>query len=239
VEASHEGARHEEAGLEEAQLVEAGHEAARHEAAGPPGARSDVEPREARPRTRADRRGLRPLRLAVALLATLVGLGAAIALRRRALIERPSMGLVTVEVVPADAELLLDGAQLKDTVERGAITAHLTPGILHVFAAHREGFVDAQVSVQLARGEERPLRIELQRPPGQLLVRSSPEGARVVFDGQDRGATPALLTGVDPERAHSVLLDKRCFRPWQVTFPRRGAPPELSATLAPDGSCPR
>jgi serine/threonine protein kinase len=142
-------------------------------------------------------------------------------------------GLVTIVTDPEDAELSLDGAPLKDSLDRGAIEAHLAPGIEHSVGARREGFVDQLQRVQVARGEKLELRIVLQRPPGQLTIRSTPPGAQILFDGRERGATPALLSDVDAARAHVLTLEKRCFLPFKLSLAAREDVRHVSATLEP------
>ncbi len=147
-------------------------------------------------------------------------------------------GLVTIITDPEDAEVSLDGAPLKDSLDRGPTEAHLAPGIEHSVGARREGFVDELQRLQVARGEKRELRIVLQRPPGQLTIHSSPPGAQILFDGRERGATPALLSDVDTARAHVLTLEKRCFLPFKLSLAAREDVREVSATLeAVRGPC--
>jgi hypothetical protein len=147
-------------------------------------------------------------------------------------------GLVTILTDPDDAELSLDGAPLKDSLDRGPTEVHLAAGIEHSVGARREGFVDELQRIQVARGEKRELRIVLQRPPGQLTIHSSPPGAQILFDGRERGATPALLSDVDTAQAHVLTLEKRCFLPFKLSLAAREDVREVSATLeAVRGPC--
>jgi serine/threonine protein kinase len=172
--------------------------------------------------------------VAALVLAALAGLTAlALILWKRETTSASPTGLVTIVADPEDAELSLDGAPLKDSLDRGPIEAHLAPGIEHAVGAHREGFVDQLQRIQVARGDKRELRIVLQRPPGQLTIHSSPPGAQILLDGRERGATPALLTDVDPARAHVLTLEKRCFLPFKLSLAAREDVREVSATLEP------
>ena len=150
----------------------------------------------------------------------------------------PPSGSVTVTTDPEDAVLLLDGAQVKDPLDRDWTEPRLTAAVDHVLTVRREGFADQVQQVRLAPGEQKVLRVTLQPLPGQLTVRSTPAGAQVFIDGQKLGITPAWLPGVDPAQPHAVVLEKHCFRPWQVAIAPHAGRREVVATLeAAPGAC--
>jgi len=150
-----------------------------------------------------------------------------------------STGSVAVAIVPADAVLLLDGAQVKDPSDPGWKEAHLSAGPDHVLTARREGFIEQVIALTLKPDESRTLKLELKPLPGELSLRSSPPGAQVFVDGQRRGVTPAYLPDVDADQPHAISLEKKCYRPWQVGVPAHAGRRELAATLELlPGACP-
>ena len=143
----------------------------------------------------------------------------------------PPSGSVAVTTAPADAVLLLDGAQVKDPSDQGWNEAHLSAGLAHTLTARREGFVEQVVPLTLKPGETRTFRIELKPLPGELALRSSPPGAQIFIDGQKRGLTPAYLPDLDAAQPHAISLEKNCYRPWQIGVPAYAGRRNLAATL--------
>jgi hypothetical protein len=68
---------------------------------------------------------------------------------------------------------------------------------------------------------------------GEITVLSSPPGAQVWLDGVRKGLTPAFLPSIDPAARHAITVEKKCYRPWQVSIPARAGRRELAATLQP------
>lgn len=112
-----------------------------------------------------------------------------------------------------------EGAQVRVNRTDGApacalpCALDLAPGnqIVHVQA---EGFFPAQLPVELAKGAEVDLAIELQALPpatGSLRVTSNHEGALVQVDGKEVGFTPIVIE--QPVGLHKVLVTMPDMRP--------------------------
>ncbi|HEX9576978.1 MAG TPA: serine/threonine-protein kinase [Myxococcales bacterium] len=151
----------------------------------------------------------------------------------------PATGSLAVKLDPADSQLLLDGAQVKDSAGPQWSEPRLSAGNEHVLTARHDGYAEQSVPVALARGEQRKLSITLIRLTGELVVLSAPSGAQVYVDGVRRGVTPAYLPDIDSAKSHAVTVEKRCYRSWQVAVPARTGRRELAASLlAAVGACP-
>jgi hypothetical protein len=149
------------------------------------------------------------------------------------------MASVSVSTEPPDAVLLLDGAQVKEAADKDWTEPKLTAGVEHLLTARRTGFAEQALPVTLRPGEARTVTIQLQPLQGELIVRSSPPGALVYVDGERRGATPAYLPNLDVAAAHAVVLEKKCYRTWQMAVPAHAGRRELAASLEPAvAACP-
>jgi serine/threonine protein kinase len=150
----------------------------------------------------------------------------------------PTASLV-VTTEPEDAQVLLDGAQVKDPLDRGYTEPGLSAGVQHVLTVRRDGFAEQVSQLTLQAAEQKVLLVKLQPLPGQLTVRSTPSGAQVFLDGQKVGLTPAYLPEVKQGQSHAIVLEKHCFRTWQVAVPANAGRREVAATLEPvPGACP-
>ena len=142
-------------------------------------------------------------------------------------------GSLSVTLEPPDAQLLLDGAQVKDSRDPQWIEPRLTAGTEHVLLARRDGYAEQTVPVTVSRGERKDLKIALQAPVSPVVVLSSPPGAQVYVDGERKGQTPAWLALLDPAVPHAISVEKKCYRAWQVALPPRAGPRQVAATLSP------
>jgi hypothetical protein len=148
-------------------------------------------------------------------------------------------GSLSIKLDPADAQLLLDGAQVKDSGDPQWSEQRLSTGNEHVLTARRDGYAEQAVPVTLSRGEQKTMTITLTPVTSELVVVSSPSGAQVYLDGVRKGVTPAYLPSIDPAKSHAVTVEKKCYRAWQVAVPTRSGRRELAATLvAAPGACP-
>ena len=116
---------------------------------------------------------------------------------------RAGEGELVVQTRPVSARVLVDGK------ERGVtpLTMRLASGahVLEVQVGKTEPRViplTIQANVQTAQ------YIELQGVPttGALEIRSEPSGARILFDGQPRGTTPATIQNI-PVGDHTVVVE--------------------------------
>ncbi|HUJ28304.1 MAG TPA: PEGA domain-containing protein, partial [Myxococcales bacterium] len=150
-----------------------------------------------------------------------------------------NMGALAVTVDPADAQLLLDGALVKDAHDAQWVASRLSAGSEHVLTARRDGYSPQSVPLTLKAGETRSVAITLQPSLGDIAVLSSPAGAQVYVDGVRRGTTPAWVPNVDSRADHAVTVEKKCYRTWQVALPARTGRRQVAATLQPaPGACP-
>ncbi len=148
-------------------------------------------------------------------------------------------GSLAVTLGPSDAQLLLDGAQVKDSSDPQWAEARLTAGAEHMLTARRDGYIEQSVPVTLKAGEEKKLKIVLQAQANAITVLSSPPGAQVYVDGEKKGLTPAYLATLDPAAGHAISIEKKCYRSWQVALPPRAGPRQVAASLQPaPGACP-
>jgi serine/threonine protein kinase len=83
----------------------------------------------------------------------------------------------------------------------------------------------------LERAEQKSPAIKLDAVASEITVLSSPPGAQVWLDGVRKGVTPAFLPSIDPAARHAITVEKKCYRPWQVSIPARAGRRELAATL--------
>jgi hypothetical protein len=148
-------------------------------------------------------------------------------------------GSLAVAVQPADAQLLLDGAQVKDSRDPQWSEPRLAAGSEHTITARRDGYLEQSVPVTLDRGEQKTLKIALQASANSITVLSSPQGAQVYVDGEKKGLTPAYLSTLDPAVSHAISVEKKCYRSWQVALPPHAGPRQVAASLQPaPGACP-
>jgi PEGA domain len=143
-----------------------------------------------------------------------------------------------VTVIPASATIAIDGRPLEriapsppqgqpgpratvplfiaNTREPGAgekVVAEqfdvlLDPGA-HVLTLTRHGFAPALLNKTFSPGAREDLRLELDRLPAHLDVRSNEEGAIVYLDGRDVGTAPVQLSR--PAGHYHVLVEKDGF----------------------------
>ncbi len=94
----------------------------------------------------------------------------------------------------------------------------LSPGA-HFVQAYREGYATRTVRVALNAGDD-PRSLELSLDSlslGSLEVLSTPLGATVVLDGENRGNTPIKIQGIYPGE-HRLVLRRARYEPWSTTL---------------------
>jgi hypothetical protein len=151
------------------------------------------------------------------------------------------LATVTVTLLPADAQIAVDGRPLESasTLGLGSGTAALpvlvagvsapgrgqpppvsqfrvivNPGT-RVFTLSRKGFADAVISRTFGPGATADLNLELDRLPAAIHVGSSPPGGIVTLNGIDVGATPVDVAR--PTGSYRVVIRKPGF----VTYDTR------------------
>jgi hypothetical protein len=143
-----------------------------------------------------------------------------------------SAGGGTVEFSgPAGARVLVDGQ------DRGALPIRLRdlgPGT-HSWKVEAPLFEHQEGQILIEKGKNYLMDVKLESSRGIFVVESTPPGATVILDGQNRGVTPLRLTEV-PTGPHSIRLDldghASIFRTMDTSDGRRG---EVRATLPDSG----
>ncbi|TMA29856.1 MAG: PEGA domain-containing protein, partial [Deltaproteobacteria bacterium] len=148
-------------------------------------------------------------------------------------------GSLNVTVLPGDAQLLLDGAQVKDSGDPQWSEPRLMAAVEHTLTARREGYLEQSVPVTVQRGDQKVLTIRLKATASAITVLSSPPNAQVYVDGEKKGMTPAYLGSLDSAVDHAISVEKKCYRSWQIALPPGSGARQLAATLQPAaGACP-
>jgi serine/threonine-protein kinase len=162
-------------------------------------------------------RRLKPLYVfgALALVA-----GAVVALRRSGVSGPPaesppaiSTGALEIATDPVGAGVWLDSAE----VGRSPLTlSALHPG-RHTIRVTLQGFSSADLTLDVPAGSFGvPLRFTLRPVSAIVQIRSEPEGAAVLVDGQAKGETPIATLSLPPGK-HRVELTRTGFLPWVQT----------------------
>ncbi|MCA1826643.1 MAG: protein kinase [Myxococcales bacterium] len=187
-------------------------------------------------------RWMRRIQIGIVLVALSVALWAVLSTPRprgRPAAEGGNTGALTVALVPPDAQLLLDGAQVKDSADPQWTEPRLTAGIEHTLTARREGYVEQSIPVTVQRGDQKSIAIRLKATSSAITVLSSPPNAQVYVDGEKKGMTPAYLGSLDSAVDHAISVEKKCYRSWQIALPPGSGARQLAATLQPaPGACP-
>ncbi len=123
------------------------------------------------------------------------------------------LGRLDLRGSPAGATAVLDGPELV-TVALPAL-AEVSPGRYRVTVSAPGHLPDTQEVVVVARGLT-PLRVELRRQTGVLVVQADERDALVSIDGKPSGFTPAVIDGVAAGR-HEIIVQAEGFKPWQTT----------------------
>ncbi len=128
---------------------------------------------------------------------------------------RETLATLVLEVVPADAELWLNGK-----VHQGPRKLKLPPGAYELLV-RKEGFKEKRQTLPLQQGQVETLRVVLEQRLGAITVKVTPAEAEVDIDGQRRKADARLdlppgkhrlkvsLTGYEPQTSEvDVVEDK-------------------------------
>ncbi len=115
----------------------------------------------------------------------------------------PQRGTLIIVSYPEEAEVYLDGnyqGKAKITIE-DVLTG------THQVMLKKKGYHEEQRAVEVIYQETSTLEVTLKEKPGSLLVLSSPQGATVYLDDENRGVTPLTLSFVPPGE-HTVKLTR-------------------------------
>lgn len=145
-------------------------------------------------------------------------------------IDRP--GSLIIFSVPAGATVFLDGE------EKGAAPLTLTglaAGPVNI-RAEKEGYAPWEKEITVFPGAMLLVNARLEPLFGSLRIQSFPGGADISLDGQSRGTTPLVITGLDAG-PHTLRAEKAGYRPYEreVTI-IAGREIPLYLRLSPEGS---
>jgi hypothetical protein len=76
----------------------------------------------------------------------------------------------------------------------------------------RQGYLELSRNVIIEQGKETVMDFEMEKP-GPLKILSVPLEAEIIIDGELRGQTPTVITGLSPG-AHSIEIRKEGFSPY-------------------------
>lgn len=125
---------------------------------------------------------------------------------------------------PDGAKVFVDGV-LRGTAGEGACTlTGITPCAHHV-RVEAPGYVAADEIVQVGKGAYVRRNFELQEEKGLVLVKSTPSGADVKYNGVSLGTTPLLLTTLASGQSHTLELFLNGFRAKKVSVQPEGRRP--------------
>ncbi len=120
----------------------------------------------------------------------------------------PNFATLNVLGSPEGAEVTIEGDE--KVVTRLPLSGQkLNPGIYRVKVSH-EGYRSFDDVALLDLNDNDTLVIDLERLTGLLQVSSSPQGAKILLDGEEVGVTPTFLHDI-PTGWHSLRLDKSGF----------------------------
>lgn len=120
---------------------------------------------------------------------------------------KPEPGALAIEVTPAKANIFINDKLVANQAPYTMDDLEPDTYVLKVEAKNYEPMIRA---VKVQPGELRLETITLTENKGSsgLIVRTRPEGLKVIIDGEDSGRiTPATITGVHPGE-HQVLLKR-------------------------------
>ncbi|WP_220681271.1 DUF3344 domain-containing protein [Methanofollis formosanus] len=114
-----------------------------------------------------------------------------------------AVGCIAVTSTPEGAAIFLDGEETGETTN--AILEGIAVGE-HTITLKKSGYMEASATVTVIDTETASVEFTLAEPAGNIVVTSSPDGARVFLDGKDTGEqTNTTLTRVSPGE-HQVAV---------------------------------
>ena len=117
---------------------------------------------------------------------------------------KPLFGDVTINTLP-DASIYLNG----NYVGKGSYTDDLDLGNYTVKVTS-SGYHDKSQTFSISSGEKKEINLTPDKIYGSIKVTSSPSGADVLIDGQNKGKTPLTIENLIPG-THSLELRKSSF----------------------------
>lgn len=114
----------------------------------------------------------------------------------------PATGTVIIESTPTNAEVYLNGEYKGNT---RLTLEEVDPGTYNILI-QKTGFEDWEGVVEVAAGKISEVSADLSAKKVPVLIETIPEGAMVVFDGEEIGSTPLEFEAVQGE--HELSLTK-------------------------------
>ena len=119
--------------------------------------------------------------------------------------------VLTVVSTPPGAAVYVDNGHVGSSP---AQVLHLPDGT-HTVRITKDRYTDHEEQVFIQQATPRQLDVTLTPLPfGDLKVTSTPDGARILVDGEPRGTTPATL-GRLPQGSRTITLKKEDYEDWQ------------------------
>ena len=145
-------------------------------------------------------------------------------------------GALSVATAPAGAEIRLDDQLLKNELGRPLVTPaeveRLLPGP-HRLKLAIPGYAPWEGEIRVRAATRMPVKKHLVLTPGLLKVTSTPTGARVFLDGEERGRTPMIIRDIDRGRDHQLKLEATGRKPLEQKLSMEEEELELRLELAP------
>jgi hypothetical protein len=134
---------------------------------------------------------------------------------------------LVLSVEPPSAEVSIDG---RVSLASSATESYLLAPGDHTVQASLAGYRTLTRSVHLAPGAQTTERLALELEPGTLMVESSPTGATVTVDGQERARTPTEALELTPGK-HSVVLTQEGRLPAEKSIEIRSGEHQVWAAV--------
>ena len=126
---------------------------------------------------------------------------------------------------PSDAEVWVDGSRLGWTPLNDSV-----PAGAHLVEVKRAGYRSQIDSVDLAANAVWETSFVLDAITGNIMVRSTPPGARITLDGEETSLlTPAELTAIPVVEPHTVAIALEGFN--RYTFPPVNVPADSTVVI--------
>ena len=138
----------------------------------------------------------------------------------------PADATLTLESTPPGAGVTVDGAFAGLT----PLVVPLSPGDRHAISLSKAGYLGANLSLTLARGETGSRAVTLKPELGEVRFAIEPAGADILINGQRVGSGSQSLSLPAVQQRIAVQLDGYATFETEV-LPKPGLPQQISVTL--------
>ena len=138
--------------------------------------------------------------------------------------------VVAIYSNPPGARVLLDGVELGRT----PLPQVVISGRARSLRLEKTDYMPLEH--RLASGEDR-LDLKLDLAPYTVKVATEPSGAKLFFDGQEAGTSPAEIQ-VPGEGRHTLEIRAEGYEPWSASLARHQALPDLIRLRKPGSPAP-